>query len=301
MKKRAFLLVCVSCLLLMLTGCGGSTTTTPIHSTGDWFTNVMVIPIGYILEFFAKACFNNFALGILFTTIIVRTICWPIYAKSNDYMLKMQILNPELQRLQAKYALKKDPDSQQQMQQEMMKLYKKYEINPLGCMVTILQMPVFMAMYQVVSRITIGDVVNADTGQVEYKSLFFQGVDVDNKLFGVIDLSLSSQEIGWLGIILPLLVGVTMAGLQFYSTRKPKYTKNIPSPQQNTQAQQMQKSMKIMNVVMVGMMVVMSAGNGALAFYWVVGNIYSLGQQVISREMSNRKYEKMKNQGIIGG
>ena len=60
-------------------------------------------------------------MGVLFATIIVRTICWPIYAKSNDYMLKMQLLNPELQRLQQKYALRKDPEAQQQMQMEMMK------------------------------------------------------------------------------------------------------------------------------------------------------------------------------------
>lgn len=300
MKKRTILLIASFCLLLLLTGCGSTATDKPITANEGWFEQVMVIPIGYILEFFAKTFNNNFAMGVLFATIIVRTICWPIYAKSNDYMLKMQLLNPELQRLQQKYALRKDPEAQQQMQMEMMKLYKKYEINPLGCMVTFLQMPVFMAMYQCVVRITVGNVYN-EKGELLYESLFFKGVEIDHKLFGFIDLSVSSQKAGWQGWILPILVGATMLLLQYFGSKKPKYAKNVPTPQASEQAEQMQRTMKIMNYVMVGMMVVMSISSGALAFYWVVGNLYSLGQQLISRELSNRKYEKMKNQGIIGG
>lgn len=300
MKKRTVFLLASFALLLLLTGCGTTNVDKPITSNEGWFEQVMVIPIGYILQYFAQLFNNNFAMGVLFATIIVRTICWPIYAKSNDYMLKMQLLNPEMQRVQAKYALKKDPESQRMMQMEMMKLYKKYEINPLGCLVTFLQMPVFMAMYQCVIRITIGDIKN-EAGEVIYKSIFFTDGNIDHKLFGFIDLSVSSQNGGWQGWILPVFVGLTMVLLQYFAAKKPKYAKSIPTPNVNQQAEQMQKTMKIMNYVMVGMMVFMSISSGALAFYWVVGNIYSLFQQLLSRELSSRKYEKMKNQGIIGG
>lgn len=300
MKKRTILLVFSVCLLLLLTGCGSNNTTRPITNNEGWFENLMVVPIGYILQFFAKSFNNNFAIGILFSTIIVRTICWPIYAKSNDYMLKMNLLNPELQRLQQKYAGKNDPASQQQMQAEMMKLYKKYDMNPLGCFVAFLQMPVFMAMYQVVVRFPLANVVN-EAGEIVYESIFIPHELLDYKLFGFIDLSVSSQQAGWQGLILPVLVGVTMIVLQYFGSKKPKYAKNNPNPQAEAQAAQMQKTMKIMNYVMVAMMVVMSASNGALAFYWVVGNLFSLGQQLISRELSNRKYEKLKNSGLIGG
>ena len=298
MKKRNLLLVFSLVLVLLLTGCGSNNTNQPITTNEGWFENIMVIPIGYILQFFAQLFGNNFAIGILFATIIVRTICWPIYAKSNDYMLKMNLLNPEMQRLQAKYAGRKDPEAQQQMQQEMLKLYKKYDINPLGCLVSFLQMPVYMAMYQVVVRIPIREFT--PEGGETITSIFFTGVELDNMLFGFIDLSKSAQGAGWQGYILPVLVGVTMVLLQYFGSKKPAYAKTSPNPRDNEQAQQMEKTMKIMNYVMVGMMVLMSVSSGALAFYWVVGNVYSLGQQFISRYLSNKKYEKLKNSGIFG-
>ena len=67
---------------------------------------------------------NSFALGILFTTIIVRTLAWPIYAKTNDMSLKMSVAQPDMQRLERKYAMRKDPESQQRKQMEMMQIYK---------------------------------------------------------------------------------------------------------------------------------------------------------------------------------
>ena len=78
---------------------------------------------------------GSFVFGLFFTTIIVRTLAWPIYAKTNDMSLKMTVAQPELNRIQAKYANRKDPQSQHRMQQEMMAVYKKYKINPLGCIV----------------------------------------------------------------------------------------------------------------------------------------------------------------------
>ncbi len=68
---------------------------------------------------------------------------------------KMNLAQPDMQRVQAKYATKKDPQSQQQMQMEMMQVYKKHGINAFGCLMPFLQMPIFIAMYAVVRRITL--------------------------------------------------------------------------------------------------------------------------------------------------
>ena len=94
-------------------------------------------------------------MGVILATILVRTLAWPIYARSNDMSAKMNQANPELQRIQAKYALKKDPQSQQKMQMETMQVYKKYGLGLSGCLMPFLQMPIFIAMYQVVRRISI--------------------------------------------------------------------------------------------------------------------------------------------------
>ena len=83
----------------------------------DW---ILVIPVAFVMNFFATLLGNNFAVGILLTTIVVRTLAWPIYAKSNDMSIKMNLAQPDMQRVQNKYATKKDPQSQQMMQMEMM-------------------------------------------------------------------------------------------------------------------------------------------------------------------------------------
>lgn len=74
--------------------------------------------------------------------------------------LKMTLMQPEMARIQRKYGVRKDPQSQQQMQLEMMKLYKKYKMNPLGCILPMfIQFPIFMAMYEVVKRINASSTV----------------------------------------------------------------------------------------------------------------------------------------------
>src|SRR5690606_2516483 len=97
----------------------------------DW---LLIIPISTVMQFFAALFFNSYAVGIFFATIIVRTLAWPIYARANDMSVKMALAQPEMNKLQNKYATRKDPASQQKMQIEMMQIYKKYGISILGCL-----------------------------------------------------------------------------------------------------------------------------------------------------------------------
>ena len=160
----------------------------------------------------------------------------------------------------------------------MMGLYKKYKINPLGCILMQgLQMFLFTMTWQVVSRLP-------------HEGGLYQ-LDKD---FLIFDLSKSGSwtDLSW---ILAGLVGITMIVQQILAQRKPKYQKNIPTPQVNTQAKSMQNSMKIMMYFMVFMMVTVAWGNNALALYWIVGNIFSLGQMLISRIIQAKQYEKMRN------
>ena len=300
MKKKIAIFAITLLLIFTLTGCGDYNA--PIHEGVGWYEKITVVPLGYVLQFFASLFNNSFAAGIIFLTIIVRTIAWPIYAKTNDFSMKMSLMNPEMQKIQAKYITRKDPESQQKMQLEMMALYKKYGVNPLGCLFPFLQMPIFMAMYATVVRISIAATYEQnDLGQevIKYESIFFGGANstLNKNLFGLIDLSQSSFGNGFnVGIfILALLVGVTMGVLQYLSTKKPSYAKNIPNPVQSQQAESMNKMMKFMNVFMVIMMVAMAFQNGALAFYWIIGNIYSIGQNLVNRFLSEKKYKKMKD------
>lgn len=252
----------------------------------DW---IFIIPISFLMQFFASlGGINSFALGIFFATIIVRTIAWPIYARANDMSMKMSLAQPEMNKLQSKYAMKKDPASQQKMQMEMMAIYKKHKISILGCFTPILQMPIFLAMFQTVYRITApgGMYLN----QISNKTL----------LFGLVDLTAG----GWndpSSYVLAAIVGVTMWLLQTLSTKKPSYAKNTGTQVKSEQALQTEKTMKTVSTVMIGMMVLTTLTSvNALGFYWIIGNIFSIAQSLINRKLSEKKFEKTKStQSIV--
>ena len=256
----------------------------PIHSDdAGFFDWILVIPVAFLTQLFGGLFRNSFALGILFTTLIVRTLAWPIYAKSNDLSLKMNLAQPEMQRVQNKYATRKDPQSQQQMQMEMMGVYKKYGINVFGCLLPFLQMPIFIAMYSVVRRITIPGGMYAE----QVSNTMFFGIDLANTNDGII------------AAVLALFVGATMFGLQKLAMTKPSYAKNVANP--TPQAQQSQQTMKYVSYFMVIMMMFISYQSNALAIYWIFGNLYSLTQTIINRKLSEKKHEKLKEKELLGG
>lgn len=257
----------------------------PIHpDDATFFDWILVIPVAFILQFFAGLLGNSFALGILITTIIVRTLAWPIYAKSNDLSIKMNVAQPDMQRVQAKYATKKDPQSQQQMQMEMMQVYKKHGINLFGCLMPFLQMPIFIAMYGVVRRISLEGGLYA--------------ANVSNTNF--LGINLANQNDGIIGIFLAAIVGGTMFLLQKISMKKPSYAKNTSKHNPTAQAQQTEKTMKYVSYFMVIMMMFISFQANSLAIYWIFGNIYSLGQTIFNRKMNEKKHEVIKQKQLMG-
>lgn len=259
----------------------------PIHyktaSFWNWVT--LKMPIAYAMSFFGNITGKSFALAILLTTILVRTLAWPIYAKTNDMSLKMQLAQPDLDKLQRKYATRKDPESQQKMQMEMMAIYKKHKINFLGCLLPILQMPIFIAMYQVVNEITV-------PGGQFYSS-------VANTQFFLTDLAAGGAISK---IIFTALVGLTMWGLQKISSMKPSYAKSSPTTNTDPKANQQAQTMKMVSFMMIMMMMMTSyfAPGLALSYYWIIGNLYSLGQTLFNRYVSEKKYHKAEEERLYG-
>lgn len=256
----------------------------PIHvDDASFFDWILVIPFAFLTQFFAGVFGNSFIVGILITTIIVRTLAWPIYAKSNDMSLKMNVAQPEMQKVQSKYATKKDPQSQQQMQAEMMQVYKKYGIGFGGCLLPFLQMPIFIAMFNVVRRITVPGGMYAD--------------NVSNTMFFGVDVTATNGV--FVAGLLAVFVGATMFALQKIAQTKPAYAKNTGT--QSAQAMQTQNTMKYVMYFMVFMMMSIAYGSQALAVYWLFGNLYSIAQTLINRKLSAKKHEQLKEKELLGG
>lgn len=302
-RERVLWIITICFFVLCLTSCSsGDSYQKPLdlYKNENFFGWILVWPIGWVMSTIGKIFpagigFGQFGWGLLFTTIIVRTIAWPIYAKSNDMSLKMSVMQPEMQRLQTKYANRKDPMSQQRMQQEMLALYKKHGVNPLGIFTPFLQMPIFMAMYTVVRRIVVLK-EDGTPGLLTLTDDTFFGLEncLSQGVYGATNPATLWSANFWVGIILAVLVGVTMWLLNFIAQKKPAYAKKNPNPQQ--QENTMAKQMKFMNWFMIAMMVMAALGNNGLALYWVFGNLYSLVQNLINRKINEKKYYKMRNE-----
>lgn len=265
-----------------------------------FFNNMFIFPIAWLIVNVAKIFGGLYVLGLLIVTLLVRTVAWPIYAKTNDMSLKMQLMQPELNAIQAKYANKTDERSKQMMQMETAHLYKKYKVGLGGCFMPFLQFPIFMAIYRAVSRIPY---------TVEYIGTSYTNNwanEVNPNFFGLSLFEDRTTSTGqFIGIIILMLIVVGTQFLsQWLSERRQKKNKeesqaDIPAyrrqayEQQKNSSQSSMKMMLYMMMLMMGMFVFTS--KAGLGFYWCIGNVYSIVQAAINNKTNKNRMEKLKS------
>src|SRR3954468_1348332 len=94
------------------------------------------------------------SLSIVGLVVVIRILLIPLFVKQINAQRGLQLLQPEIKKLQAKYKGKTDPESRQKQQQEMMKLYKDNGTNPLAsCLPIVLQAPIFFPLFRVLNGI----------------------------------------------------------------------------------------------------------------------------------------------------
>ena len=165
---------------------------------------------------------GNWGLAILFATIVLKAILWPLSAAGYRSAAKMRAVAPEMSELQQKYA-----NDKQKLGQEMMAFYKKKGVSPLGgCLPMLLQMPFFLAFYWVL------------LDMVELRHAPF--------MFWITDLSSYDPF-----FVLPIL----NAGLMYYSQKMMPVT-----PSNDPTQQQMQSAMKFMPLMIAAMFSIFPAG-----------------------------------------
>ncbi len=104
----------------------------------------LAVPLFHLLQWL-QALVGNWGIAIIALTFVVKIVLYPLSAASYKSMANMRRVAPQLKRVQERYA-----DDRQKLSQEMMELYKKEKMNPLGgCLPMLLQMPVFISLYWV--------------------------------------------------------------------------------------------------------------------------------------------------------
>ncbi|KAA8596809.1 Inner membrane protein translocase and chaperone YidC long form [Vibrio cyclitrophicus] len=197
-----------------------------------WF---IAKPLHTLLSFI-QGIVVNWGLAIICLTFIVRGAMYPLTKAQYTSMAKMRMLQPKLTAMRERIG-----DDRQRMSQEMMELYKKEKVNPLGgCLPILLQMPIFISLYWALME------------SVELRHSPFFGWITD----------LSAQDPYY---ILPLLMGASMFLIQKMSPT------TVTDPMQ-------QKIMTFMPVMFTFFFLFFPSG---LVLYWLVSNIVTLIQQTL--------------------
>ncbi|MFT4177037.1 MAG: membrane protein insertase YidC [Luteolibacter sp.] len=227
---------------------------------GDWL-QAAARPLNWLLNFYHRlvdgfATKWSWGIAIILLTLTVRTAIWPLAAKSTHSMKRMSKLQPIMAQLKEKY-----PDDPNKLNTEMMGLYKKYGINPLGgCLPMLIQIPIFfgffkMLQYAVELRhqgfLWLDDLSQPDT-------LFTIGLPFHLPLLG------DHIPIN----ILPILMAIT------------SFAQMAMMPKAGDPMQQ--KIMKLMPLMFFFFCYNYAS---ALALYWTTQNIFSIGQTWIMNKI----------------
>ncbi|CAM12009.1 Preprotein translocase subunit YidC [Candidatus Phytoplasma australiense] len=255
-------------------------------SAFGYLWNVLIVSVGSFLYFFSYP-FASLGLGIILTTILFRTLTWPIYTKTTTFTMNMNLIQPEIEKVKQKYALQSDPASAQKMQLEILKVYRKNNFSFWGFLVSFLQLPLFISINQTLGRFIVPGGIFETDKLIEKPFLGFIKFNQPNHWFVV--------------SLLSFLVGLTMFFLNKVSFKKPDYLKKPThhlTLEQKEKAKQSEKTMKIMSWFMILMMVLFSCSNPILSLYWIVGNTYTIFQTLITRKNMEKKYFLLKNKSL---
>ena len=157
MKKRLNLLLSVVALAFVLTGCSSANDLITLDTTfsdamnDGFFAAIITFPLSQAINWLEPK--TGIFLAIALVTVAINAVVLAFTFKSSVGMQRMQEVQPEIAKIQAKYEGRTDDLSQQRMAMEMQQIYKKYDINPIATIVTtFIQFPLLIGMYNAVRR-----------------------------------------------------------------------------------------------------------------------------------------------------
>lgn len=213
-----------------------------------WFSRLVIIPCFDFLGRFI----SNYGLVILLMTIFIKLLISPLTIKSYKSSAKMQVIKPEVDKLNAKYPNEKDA---MKKQQAMMDLYQKAGISPMGgCLPMLLQMPILFAMFRFFPA------------SIELRQQKFLWADDLSAYDSILDFGFNIPLLGDHLSLFALLMAITMF---IYS----KMTSSQMSDDPNM------AGMKFMSVWLMPIMMFFICNNlsAALSYYYLLSNIITMG------------------------
>ena len=121
---------------------------------GIW-TTIFIKPLAWVIIKLGQLV-NNYGLAIIIITVALRLAMMPVTKKTAMQSENMKSARPELEKLEAKYRDRNSQEDMMMKSQEMLAIYKKYNINPMsGCVFALIQIPLFFAFYESMNRLPV--------------------------------------------------------------------------------------------------------------------------------------------------
>lgn len=210
----------------------------------------VIIKIGSLVK--------SYGVSVMLVGLLIRLIMMPLTAKTMKQSQNMQKAQKELSRLEEKYRNRTDKDALMQRNQEMMQIYNKYNIKPLGsCLMSFIQIPLFLAFLEAINRIPV--IFEEYLGAYQ---------------LGTTPLVALKNGNYYYIILIALIILTTYLSLSYNM-------KNSTSTEQQSQ-------MKYMTIFMIVFISIASFSlPTAIALYWIVTNGFSVIQNfVLSKRRS---------------
>lgn len=221
---------------------------------GLW-TSLFVKPLAWVIVKVGLLVKNN-GLAIMIVGLLLRVALYPISKKSTNMSENMKKAQKDLDKLEKKYRGKEDKESMMAKSQEMMMIYKKFDINPMSsCLFAFLQLPIFFAFLEAVYRVP----------------AFFEN---DFLVFNLGTTPLEGLKVGnyWYILLILLIVGATWFTFKNMNT----------SP---TTDEMQAKSMKMMSTFMIVFISIASFSlPTSIALYWIVSNGFTIVQNLLLKK-----------------
>ena len=232
---------------------------------GIW-TSVFVKPLAWVILKIGYVV-KDYGLALIIITIIIRLILYPLTNKTAMQSENLAKAKPELDRLEKKYAGKNDQDSMMKKIQEMMLIYKKYNINPLSsCLFAFIQIPLLIAFYEAMNRLP-----------AIFEGKFLHIVDLGKTASSAFtDVINGASALNLLYILLPIIVTL-VTHFSF------KLNKTATETNDNM--------MKFMPIYMVGIIGFSSIFiSTAICLYWITNSTFTIVQNlIVKRRAQNAK------------
>jgi YidC/Oxa1 family membrane protein insertase len=255
----------------------------------EWVVAWLMVSFHQVFTWIGLPARSGFtwALSIVGLVIVIRIILIPLFVKQIHASRRMQLIQPEMQKIQKKYKGKTDPESRQAMTQETMGLYKRTGTNPFSsCLPVLLQSPIFFALFRVLNSLTaIANGQKVPIGPLD-KQMALQANE--STIFGV---SLSSTFQHMLAVVdgvirtvpsdtntkIICVVMIVLMSASTFTTQRQLMMKNMPaSALDNPFAKQQKVLLYLMPLMFIFSGVTFPIG---VLLYWLTTNLWSMGQQ----------------------